>query len=108
MGISAALRLLPYLALAATLGVAYWLGRHHRGTQCANEALEAASEAQQQAITLAGIADAAAAQREQSRIIQQAALAGARKAIAEAPHDSCIDADAGAVLDGLRAPRSAP
>lgn len=85
------LRMLPYLAVCAALGGAYWLGATHSTARCDKARTEATVEAQQASITLAGIADAAAAQREQSKIIHQAALAGARKAINEAKSDACID-----------------
>lgn len=86
---------LPYLAICAALGGAYWLGSSHASAECDKQQQEAAAKAAQESLTLAGIADAAAAQREQSRIIRQAALEGARKAIKEAAPDACIDTDAG-------------
>lgn len=90
------------LAMGLLLG-AYFMGQHHARTACKSREASATVAAQSQAISMAGIADAAAAQREQAKIIQQAALAGARKAIAEVPHDACIDSAAPAgVLDGLR------
>lgn len=103
LAVPAITRFLPYLVVCAALGGAYWLGGSHTAARCETERLALAGEAQTATISMAGIADAAAAQREQAKIIQQAALAGARKAIAEAPSDACIDAALPAgVLDALR------
>jgi len=89
--LSLVLRLLPYLAVCAALGGAYWLGTAHSTAKCDKARTEATVEAQAAAIEQSLAADSAATQREQSKIIQQAALAGARKAINEAKSDACID-----------------
>ena len=94
-------------AIALTVGsIGAWTVR---GWRCEAAASAVTDAAQTATITAATEADAAAAKREQSRLIQQAALAGARKAIAEAPRDACIDIPApDAVLDSLRAKKPAP
>lgn len=94
-------------AIALTIGsIGAWTVR---GWRCEAAASAVTDAAQAETITAATEADAAAAKREQSRLIQQAALAGARKAIAEAPKDACIDAPApAAVLDSLRPQEHTP
>lgn len=99
---------IKFAALAAALIGAYWLGSSNATARCEKAALEANAAAQSQAIADSAKADAASASREQAKIIRQAALDGARKAIKEA-QDACADSDADpAILDALRLPSQSP
>lgn len=90
---------LAALAVAIALAVGATGSWIVRGWKCdaAANALEA--EASQAETKAHNEADAAAAQREQAKIIRQAALDGARKAIKEAK-DACADTDIDPAIAG--------